>query len=335
MAHWVISFERSALRSAVARRLALAGALLIAIAANLGMPLTLLAQEPAARVVAESAPVTVGDVVALVIEVDHPADTVVILPELPSVWGDFEVRAQHPAAVETHEDGRLTTREQVDVELFAPGSFQTPPLTAVISDRLGSKSEVAVAPASVVVNTLLTLADSEPRDIKPQAEVGGGWLRSAGMAAAALALIVSLGVLFWWLRRRHALRKTSLQRALDELDAIEAVGYPKQGRYQELYYEVSHCLRHHLKREFGVSLDERTTSEMRTRLRQLPLAQETTRRLITFFQESDLVKFAHVTPTDESAATLMMEARGLCREVSTARQEQTAPAATTTVPARG
>lgn len=320
--------ERQGLRSVLLSLLALALAGL--------MPKVAMAQDAQARLIADSTPVTVGDVVSLQVEVDHPADTVVILPKLAEEWGDLEVRTQFPAVVEERADGGLTTHQQIDVTLFAPGIFQTPLLTANLTNRQGGTTEVQVPPATLVVNSLLTPADTEPRDIKPQVALGGAWRRYALPAGGALALIAALALVFWWLRgRRGLLKRTSLQRALDELDTIAAAGYPKQGRYQELYFEVTHTMRHHLEREFGMPCDERTTSELRALLRPLPLAPETSRRLLTLFQESDLVKFARVTPNEESADLLFQEARALCREVSAAQEPLPAATAPSPAPVRG
>ncbi len=78
-----------------------------------------------------------------------------------------------------------------------------------------------------------------------------------------------------------------------------------------MYLAVSHSVRRHLEREFGVAAHERTTSELRSALRRLPLGPEIPHRLLTLFAESDLVKFAQVTPTPESADALLAEARDL------------------------
>lgn len=88
----------------------------------------------------------------------------------------------------------------------------------------------------------------------------------------------------------------ALERVLDELTAIDGSPYPQKGQYKEMYLAVSHSLRRHLGREFGV--DTRAhPREMTNALRSLPLGQDIPRRLLTLFTESDLVKFAQVTPT--------------------------------------
>lgn len=278
------------------------------------------AQEISASVTAAvSGTVTVGDPVPMRLEVIHPAGTAAILPAIEGLWGDFEIR-NLSAPETTEEAGGLRTRLTFDAVLFAPGQFNTPPLPVTVSDRTGVTLQAVAAPVPVTVESVLGEADTEPHDIKPQAALRGGWFSPQLVGGVLGLLVAALGIwlLRWWLRRGGMLGRTALQRALDELDAIAAAGYPAQNKYKELYLAVSHTVRRHAEREFGVDLHERTTNELRALLRGLPLPPELARRLLTLFAESDLVKFAQVTPTPESASALIVEARAVSQGLSAA-----------------
>jgi hypothetical protein len=150
------------------------------------------------------------------------------------------------------------------------------------------------------------------------------------LGIAALGIAVVLAWLGW---RRigslpHAAR-TPLERALRELGAIEATNYPRQGRYKEMYLAVSQTVRHHLEREYGIRLHDRTTGELRVALRGIALPADETWRLLAFFAETDLVKYAQATPTPESAAALVSEARAVVQEVSLARASLVAASSAT------
>lgn len=281
------------------------------------------AQEVSAQVTAGApGPVTVGDPVQMVVEVVHPAGTFAILPALKGSWGDFEVRDVSAPVTEERDEGSLVTRQSLEVVLFAPGEFDTPPLLVNVSDRTGVTLQAVAPPLRVTVTSVLAEGETEPRDIKPQAILRAGWL-TPQLAGGLLGLLVAgVGSYSLWRRVRHGglLGRTALQRVLDELDGIAAANLPAQGRYKELYLAVTHSVRRHAEREFGVDLHERTTSEMRSMLRSLALHPELQRRLLTLFAESDLVKFAQVTPTPQSAEALLGEARAVAQDLTSARE---------------
>jgi hypothetical protein len=275
---------------------------------------------------AGSGALTVGDLVPLTLEVSHPGDTVAILPELGTTWGDFEVRDASPSEVLVNEDGSLTTRQQLVVTLFAPGAYSTPPLPVRITNRTGTTYEVLALPVSLSVDSVLTEPEPPLRDLKAQAEAPGN---VAVQAAGGLGLAALAAAGAWLLWRRGTLgrlnARTSMERALGELERLEAQGLVQQGKFKELYLGVSQTVRRHLAREYGVDVEDRTTSELRALLRRLPLPAHAARRLLDLLSECDLVKFAEVTPTPQSADALLEEARAVVRTVSGARQS-TAPA---------
>lgn len=273
-----------------------------------------------ARLVFDGAPLTVGQPVRFTLEVIHPADTVAILPALGADWSPVvEVRNQSAPVTRDNGNGTLTTSQEIEAALFAPGTFATPPLRAVVSDRSGVTVNAVAAPVPLAVNSVLAAEDLEPRDIKPQSRQSAFRAASGPIAGGLLVLPLVAGLGGWlWLRRRARRNRTALERVLDELAAIDAAHYPQQEQYKEMYLAVSHSLRRHLAREFGVDTRERTTSEMRSALRGLPLGREVPRRLLTLYAESDLVKFAQVTPTPASADALLAEARALSVAISKA-----------------
>jgi hypothetical protein len=273
-----------------------------------------------ARLVYDGAPLTVGQPAHFTLEVIHPVDTVAILPALDADWSStIEVRTQSAPTTRANGDGTLTTSQAIEAAIFAPGDFATPPVRTVVSDRSGVTVNAVAAPVPLTVDSVLTAEDVEPRDIKPQARLGWLWIALGWIAGALLVVLLAAWPVRRILQRRHVLRnRTALKRVLDELTAIGASHFPENGQYKEMYLAVSHSVRSHLEREFGVDAHERTTSEMRSALRGLPLGQEIPRRLLTLFSESDLVKFAQVTPTPASAEALLVEARALSVAISKA-----------------
>jgi hypothetical protein len=294
---------------------------------------------------ADRAELTVGDPVLLTLAVTHPAGYQVIVPQLPPVWGPFEVRNQSPATVEANGDGSETTRQTIEVTLFDLGEFQTPELVLTVGDGAGGLAEATVPPVTLAVVPTLAEDDAELRDIKPQAglAVPPAWPWVAGGLLLAVAVVLA----GWWLVRRLQDKsflpvpttdnRPPWQVAHDELGRIEALDLPGQGDFKEHYSLVTDCLRAYLEAQFGLRVTDRTTSELRLVLRHSDLAPEHARRFLDLFSVSDLVKFANLTPDLAVARRLTAEARLLIDdtrprpqdELETLLEQGQAPAART------
>lgn len=297
------------------------------------LPAQVFAQDASATVMVGDEPITVGDVVELMIEVRHPAGTVAIVPALDQAWGDLEVRSQGPVTVVDEGEG-LISRQMVEAVLFAPGDFQTPPIDIAVTDGSGVTQEVVAPATALTVQSVLTDADTEPRDIKGQAEIPAPFPVAATVGAVGVLLLV--GLLVWWYSRRKGivpfLVRTPLQRVLEDLGAIEQENYPAREEYKQLYLAVSDVVRGFAQKQMGLPLQERTTAEMRQLMRQARITPDIAKQLISLFHECDLVKFSQVTPTPESAADLFTEARAIVTLLAGGQGVATTPAMTAPEP---
>jgi hypothetical protein len=270
------------------------------------------------RLTPERNELTVGDPVQLTLEVNHPAGTQVIIPQLDPEWGNLEVRSQSPATVVANDDGTETTRQVIEVALFDLGEFETPTWSVTIRDEAGQVFEEAIPSIALKVVPTLDPEDNELRDIKPQAglAVPPTWPWLAG----GVVMVAALAVGGWWAYRRWRGQpllapaidsRSPRQVAYDELARIEGLGLVEQGRLKEYYTLVTDCLRTYLEQEFSLPVFERTTSELRILFRGSRLAPEHSRRFLDLFVESDLVKFAKFRPGPETARMRLGEAREL------------------------
>lgn len=259
----------------------------------------------------QSKPLTVGDPIQLTVQVDHPAGSTAILPQLPRQWGDFVVYSQAAAATAVHEDGSQTTTQIIDVRLFKPSEFQTPPFAVTISDSDGQTQSVTADPLSLTIASVLVEGDSNLRDIKPQANLP---LPLIWPWAAGGGLLLALFVYWLWRRRRViALTPSPDTRlphevALDELARIAQLDLARQSRFKEHYTLASDCLRGYVEKAFGVAALESTTAELRYALKQTPLTPDLIRGLLDILSESDLVKFAKFRPDLQDATAVIIQA---------------------------
>lgn len=267
---------------------------------------------------ASQSELTVGDPVELTLEVSHPAGYQVIIPKLEGSWGPFEVQDQSQATTVANDDGTEKTVQTITVTLFDLGAFETPALPLTISDGMGNVLEETTPPVSLTVVPTLAEDDTTLKDIRPQVGMKLPsvlpWVMGGVLLAAALA-----GGGRWLYRRWRGDslfgpvidNRPPYQVAFDELDRIDGLKLPEKGRYKEHYTLVTDCLRIYIETQFHVHAFERTTTELKRSLGQSTMVIDHVRGFIDLFQESDLVKFAKLTPDLESARQLTDQARTL------------------------
>jgi hypothetical protein len=269
--------------------------------------------------------ITVGDPVELTLSVKHPAGYEILVPPLPQVWGEYEVRNQGQTVTVENGDGTETTTQVVEVALFAPGTSQSPSFGITVRDNDGQVFERVVPQVSLTVTPILTEADPQLHDIKPQIDlpINIPWL----LIIAGTVITIILVLLFWWIYRRFLaplLGQTAFgdarpyidprppyQIAYDELDRINQLDLPGQGRFKEYYSLVTDCLRNYLGGMYDVPAIDLTTAETKQALARTNIRSEHSRRFIDLFTEGDLVKFARFVPDIESARLAIPQARDL------------------------
>jgi len=268
-----------------------------------------------ANISVEAGEFTVGDPIQLTLSVTHPDDHTVIVPELDENWGKLTIRAQSPASTVSNGDGTETTRQMIDVRLFAPGAYTTPPLAITVSDGQGVLTEVLAAPINLSVASVLIEGDTELRDIKPQIELPYSNLLPWVIGGIGATTIGAAIAYLWWRRRQARLALATVdnrpphQVAMDELARIAELGLPEQGKFKAHYTLVSDCIRTYMERAYGIPVVERTTGEVQASMRQTDVAQDVTRVFISFLDESDLVKFSTFRPDTASAYRLLAHGR--------------------------
>ena len=90
--------------------------------------------------------------------------------------------------------------------------------------------------------------------------------------------------------------RTPHERALDDLALVAEMGLPENGRFKEHYTLISDALRLYVSKRYNVDVLERTTVEVKRMIRQTEIPTDAARELIKVLEESDMVKFADITP---------------------------------------
>jgi hypothetical protein len=275
-------------------------------------------------------PLTVGDRMTLRLEVTHPLDSQVILPEVKEEWGDFEVVDQTEPETVDNNDGTATTGKDIVVTLFRPGEFQTPSLVVTHRKPDGSLEELGAPVIPLKITSVLT-EDLELRDLKPQADLPlppiWPWVvASILLTIFILGLLAGVGLLLYHRWKKRAKLEMAPAPFIDtrppeviayaELDRIEALKLPARNQIKEHYSLVDICLRRYIEGRYEIPALEQTSAELRHAFRRSAALAEDAAEFMGIFSESDLVKFARYVPHADNVNGLVNQARAVVAQTT-------------------
>ena len=114
-------------------------------------------------------------------------------------------------------------------------------------------------------------------------------LMGAVIAAAFIVYLVR-----YISRRVKEHRMSPIERAWVELDRLVKKGLPGRGRYKDFYVELTMVVRRYIQRKYGIKAPHMTTEEFLS-------AAKPSDELRQFLQSADMIKFAGVEATPETA----------------------------------
>ena len=313
--------------------------LAVVVLLTMGTPGTSLAQDTAladirVALVADRPDLTVGDPIGLTLEVIHPEDHIVVVPNLDPDWGVFQVRRQTAANIAENRDGTRTTSQQLEVTLFAPGTFETPDLPLSIRLPDGSVERLSPTPVRLTVVSVLSGEDETLRDIRAPADFSTPlweqlYFRILLVNVVVVVILAAVGLTFYRrVRQGHdtpasaARYRAPWEVAFEEFDRIESLHLPRDGRLKEHYALVSKALRVYLQSaqlgEVGpVDAVDMTTDEIGASLQSSALSYENTVEVVDLLTEADLVKFANELPSASQAIQAVARARAFVENTKT------------------
>ena len=270
--------------------------------------------------------VSFADEVTFTLDVTYPDDHSVVVQKLPPDWGQFEVREQSQAQTVFNDDGTKTTSQTITAVVFGRGTIQTPDLLISVRGPDGTVEQTSPLPKELIVGSVLPGPDAEPEDIRPQADFSTPiWenpaAQSSGLLIALGGLLAGALIAAYLIRRRLQGTpapvidtRTPWEIAIEELDRIERLDLPEDGRFKEHYTLVADAMRVYVQAMYlrdvsPVDAIDMTTDEIWTALRRSSLSYDDAKLVLDLLQEADLVKFAKYTPAVSQAYEASGQAR--------------------------
>ncbi len=267
---------------------------------------------------------TIGDPIKMRLVITSPVELDVSVPQLPSEWGPFEVSEQALLDAVSNDDRSITSIREVTVIPWSTGELETPPIEVQYRDSDDRIHDESVPAMFITIGSTLIEDDTEKRDLKPQASLDLAGSAIWPWILGGIASVAVLAAVLWWLWKRRRNRELSEsdfmapvddrfpeEIAYDELERVAELNLPVKGEFKRHYDMVTDCIRNYLEGVYLIPAMEQTTGEIMLSVRKLnePKSNEITPSLKSLLEESDLVKFAKYSPTVDSAAKAVKDAR--------------------------
>ncbi len=276
-------------------------------------------EAPIVRTELDTAEITVGGRVNLLVSVEHEAGTVVEWPDSLDL-GPFEVL--QAVVLEPEQVGeRVRSAARLTLTAFELGELELPSFDLTISRPDSASSASLSTDAWTVTVASVGRDDSgDIRDIKGPLEIPRNWLLLLPWLAG-LAALVAAG--YWLYRRQRSRRRPAALRvpvvpprpphevAYEALDKLERSSLIEKGKVKTYYIEVSDIIRAYVEGRYSVEAMEMATYEVMAGLEGTGMEIETCLEFERFFGECDLVKFAKLVPDESSCRAIVPAARGL------------------------
>lgn len=279
------------------------------------------------RVDLEPRRATLGDRVRLTVTVVH-GDAVLITAEPPEPREGLTLVETVPVTTVVQADGQLRSEFGFTFAAFELGVLQPAAVRILWLHEDGRSGSTQVLPPPFEVASAAVGDPSALRPLKPQAEYGeppAAWVRPA-IAAGAVAVLLLVGGLALWLRRRRAPvpvaapvvvaagPEADARRALEELASS---GLLQSGDFGTFYGTIAVVMRRYLEARFVFPATALTTPELDARMDDAGIERWQSRLAEGLLDRCDAAVYAGYVPDPVAAdhdLTVAFEIVELSRE---------------------
>lgn len=252
-----------------------------------------------------------GRSVFLSVEIKTPAGTAAVQPDLRSRARGFSLAEEYTADPVENGDGSKTTVSNWRlVPEPCAASYKIAPfeVKAAAGDQPSKMKDLSFVAGPVKFdpppsrNAVEGGIETDPeKDMPPLSWALAGWCLAA-LAAAAAVVFALYAALRYFSRRVKEHFMSPIERARAELSRLVGRGLPARGRFKDFYIELTMVVRRYVQRKYGIKAPHLTTEEFFEETKNTPeFPQNAVDGLVDFLGKADMVKFAGVEATPETA----------------------------------
>jgi hypothetical protein len=276
---------------------------------------------------------TIGDLIQIDLDLTLPPGYQARVPKPDAQTGDFSIvdflpgpqipKAGGPPQSEQKQASPVQHHKaRISAAVYKTGTFVFPSLPILLRTDRGDEIEVSSPPLRIEIQSVLTGADQNLKDLKKQAEIKEPVRWFLWIALLAAACIVAFVVWKIWQRRRSqdyisaGPGRDPLEAAAAELRNLLARGLPEQGREKEFYILLSAIIKRIIEIGCRIHTAEQTTSEIVDSLRRNhEYEPESLEPIESFLLRCDVVKFAKYVPSKSEQEAACADALGILQAV--------------------
>ena len=245
--------------------------------------------------------ISIGEVLTYVITISHdPLDQVTVITQNFSPYECL--------ATSVNVQGN-TTILTYTLQGFNPQEPYIPTQTFTLQTSKAGSQQLVVPPYFIEIKSAFSPTEDRLLQANYQADF---WVSTWLLILTALGIVlVYIG--YRWLKKRKKAplpmidplpTETPLERALRQLQELQAQKFIDKGWLKEHYIALTEILKHYFEARYEVSLLDQTTEETLRLLRRF-LQDQQCRRIQHVLMESDLIKFAKWTPSLQEHEALL------------------------------
>lgn len=269
-----------------------------------------------------------GEAVQFTLILEMPADYILIeWPQIPIIWGDFDVSDITPMKNETLASSHVRYTQTFTARLWRPGDFETP-ATFIAYQRPGEDGTLRI-PVRTTFFSVPTVLDRDDLTLRPYLPPKAVLFVPIWLIFALSAVVVGGGAAgwrWWSIRRTHQddegpIVVSPAQQAdslLSNLDPNKAIAY-------EIAVTTSETLIRFIAARYGVDVIGLTTTEVM----QILITHETCERIERMermLNRLDLIKFTGIDANTDELERLINSARRWVADVDLDAHKTTEPA---------
>jgi hypothetical protein len=226
---------------------------------------------------------------------------------------EFELIGQPKTTSKSIGDGQSEMTLDVEIAAFAIGELQIPPLTLDFEEPDGRKGTVQTPAGRISVSSVLPANGSQiqPRDLKPQLEIGSGNSTGTFLLAMALVLIL-LAVIVALIIRSMRKKPVPAPVVVDTMEMgpedraraiLEAAGaeFGRDRDFVAYYGTIAVTVRNYLTERYGFHAFALTTVELRSEMNRRGIDRWQSRLIDGLLTQCDAAVYARYEPALERA----------------------------------
>lgn len=265
----------------------------------------------------DRATITIGDRIIYTLLIKADPDLKIEPISSGKNLGAFEVKDFKAFPPEKDKKGEIIYKYECNITIFNTGDYVIPKVEVAYTDSKGKKKKIFSDRLFITVKSVGAGQDemSDIRDIKPPMDIKTGYRI---YYAIFFGLLLFLGALLLYLRTKSkALKIPEIEKlkipawelAYKELEALKYSNLLKEERIKDYFIILSDIIKKYLQQRFSFSALDKTTVEIKRKLKEIKVKAKHTELIHSFFCFCDLVKFAKYKPPSKEIQKAFEDAK--------------------------